>query len=102
MKQIKQIITSLVIVLSLVAIPTVAFAQADPDVPSVEVGTSDIDSETPTTEAPTDSAGVPETGIAPAPSRLLRNVEIFLIGGTVGGLLGYGAITLKKKSRQDL
>ena len=103
MNHIKKLITPTLIAVSLLAVPAVALAQASPDSPSVEVGTSDIAGAPTTTptDTPTDTAGVPQTGIAPAPSKLLRNTEVFLIGGSVGGLIGYGVISLKKKSRQD-
>lgn len=76
----------------------------DADIPTVEVGTSETTTtstlDTTTTSA-SSTAGVPETGIAPQPSALARNLAVFAVGGTVGALMGLGLVAYKKQSRKQ-
>ncbi len=96
-KKTHQRLISIVSILGMLLIPSVAMAQ---DVPTVEVETT-----TPTTTtqtAPTTTAGVPETGIAPKPSNLIRNSAVFVVGGTVGAAIGLAIVTIKRqKSTAD-
>lgn len=89
-------VTTFIATLGLLLIPSVAMAQ---DVPTVEVETSTPTTTTETT--PTTTAGVPETGIAPEPSNLLRNSAVFVVGGTVGAAIGLGIISLKRRKSVD-
>lgn len=94
MKKLTQLLTTLIATFGLVLLPSIAMAQ---DVPTVEVETT-----TPTTTSTTSTtAGVPETGIAPKPSNLLRNSAVFIVGATVGTAIGIGIVTLKRHKSQS-
>ncbi len=93
MKKISNLLASFIITASLVFTPAIAFAQ---DVPEVTVSETTTPTSTPTT-----TAGVPETGVAPAPSKLAQNTLVFAIGGTVGAAIGLGIITLRKKNTRS-
>ncbi|MBP9738525.1 hypothetical protein KBD20_02465 [Candidatus Saccharibacteria bacterium] len=95
MKKISNLLASVIITASLVFTPVVAFAQ---ELPPEEVTVAETT--TPTT-TPTTTAGVPETGIAPEPSKLAQNTLVFAVGGTVGAAIGLGIITLRKKNTRS-
>lgn len=103
MKKLTQILSAPLIVASLLLVPAVAQAQ---DIPVVEVGTSDTETTTTSDVTPTttdtSTAGVPSTGIAPAPSKAVQYVGTFAIGGSIGALVGFGIVSLKKRSTAQL
>lgn len=104
MKKITQLLSATFIVASLLLLPVVAQAQ---DVPVVEVGTSDPDpvttsDVTPTSTTTDTTAGVPSTGFAPQPSKLAQYTVTFILGGSIGAAVGFGIVSLKKRSRSQL
>ena len=93
MKKIAQLLTVTAIVLSALIVPVATFAQ---DVPTVEITDTDpLPTTTTDTTTPT-TAGVPETGIAPQPSKLLQNTLIFIVGSSIGAAIGFGIVSYKK------
>ena len=104
MKRITKLFTSLAVALSLFVAPAAVMAQSA-DIPTVEVGTADTSStsstDTSTTSTTSTTAGVPQTGIAPQPSALARNLAVFAVGGTVGALMGLGIVAYKKQIRSQ-
>lgn len=97
MKKIAEIITVTAIVLSALIVPAATFAQVpEEEVPTVEITDTDpLPTTTTDTTTPT-TAGVPETGIAPQPSKLLQNTLIFIVGSSIGAGIGYGIVSYKK------
>lgn len=104
MKKLTQLLSAPLIIATLVLAPAVAQAQ---DIPVVEVGTSDTETTTtsevaPTATSETTTAGVPSTGIAPAPSKAVQYIGTFAIGGSIGALVGFSIVSLKKRSAAQL
>lgn len=101
MKKLTQILSATFIVASLLLVPVVVQAQ---DIPVVEVGTSETTttSDVTTTDTTSTTVGVPSTGIAPAPSKAVQYVGTFAIGGSIGALVGFGIVSLKKRSATQI
>lgn len=95
MKKLITFITTLSLAFGVIATPAVVLAQTDPDIPTVVVGTSDAS----TADTTTSTAGVPDTGVAPQPSALTRNLVVFTVGGTIGALLAISTIAVTKRVR---
>lgn len=99
MTKIKIIFASLVLLLVLVAAPVSAQEpiDVDPDeLTSLEAETADVES-----EEESETAGVPETGIAPQENPLLANTAVFAGGATLGALIGLGVVQKRRKANNS-
>lgn len=106
MKKILHITTtffiSLFIVLTVVApgvhAQTTIDVDEDSSTDSSALDTDIDDISTTDTSDTEETAGVPETGIAPSQGKLLINSAVFIGGAALGAALGFGIIKLRRKT----
>jgi hypothetical protein len=97
MKKIARIFTPVLIVAALLLVPLSTHAQVI-DLPNEEEPTpTTTTEEIPSTGAAPTPTVAPDTGFSPSENKVLANLSIFVIGGAMGGALGYGVVFLKKK-----
>lgn len=85
MQKVKRTIITFLTVLTFTLVPVAVHAQED---------VLTVDGDTTTT---TETAGIPETGIAPKESGLFKSSAVFLIGSTLGAGVGLSILALKKR-----
>jgi len=93
MKKIARIITSATTIATIALLPGAVRAQG---VVPIEVGSSATTPPTTTTDTVT-TAGIPNTGIAPAHNKVFTNSLVFIGGSALGAGLGFGYLTMRKK-----
>ncbi len=100
MKKIARIVVSAAMTLSILVVPTAAYAESTSTIVVDDPTASTALPATGATETPT-TPTTPNSGAAPLQSKLAQNAAVFIGGSTLGAALGFGVITLRRKQNQQ-